>query len=216
MNGKLFSVIYKDMRAKRNETRSAMKKQKCVLTSLVMRRLMCVVLCCSGLSSQAIAQDNTLEESFQSMRITVPQQRLPAPNFTLSKLAGQTLQLSDYRGKVVLLNFWASFCAPCLKEMPALESLWQDYREQGFVVLAIAADRGSIDLVRSFVETGNYSFPIPLDSNGDVRKQYEVMALPTTYLIGRDGLFAGRVLGAREWNSAQSRLLVQGLLEHTK
>jgi peroxiredoxin len=174
------------------------------------------MLCCSGLSSQASAQDNTLEELLQSMRITVPQQRLPAPNFTLSELAGQTLHLSDYRGKVVLLNFWASFCAPCLEEMPALEALWQDYREQGFVVLAVAADRGSIDPVRNFVETGNYSFPIPLDPDGDVRKQYEVMALPTTYLIGRDGRFAGRVLGAREWDSAQGRLLVQGLLQQTK
>jgi len=193
-----------------------MKECKHIFTSLVMRRLVCVVLCCSGLSSQASAQDNTLEESLQSMRITVPQQRLPAPNFTLSKLAGQTLRLSDYHGKVVLLNFWASFCAPCLKEMPALESLWQDYREQGFVVLAIAADRGSIDPVRSFIETGNYSFPIPLDPDGSVRKQYEVMALPTTYLIGRDGRFTGRVLGAREWNSTQGRLLVQGLLQQIK
>ena len=181
-----------------------------------MRGLVCVVLCCSGLSSQASAQDNSLEELLQSMRITVPQQRLPAPNFTLSKLAGQALHLSDYRGKVVLLNFWASFCSPCLEEMPALEALWQDYREQGFVVLAVAVDRGSIDPVRRFVETGNYSFPIPLDPDGDVRKQYEVMALPTTYLIGRDGRFAGRVLGAREWNSAQGRLIVQELLRQTK
>jgi peroxiredoxin len=193
-----------------------MKKQKRVLMSLVMRGLVCVVLCCSGLSSQASAQDNSLEELLQSMRITVPQQRLPAPSFTLSKLAGRTLHLSDYRGKVVLLNFWASFCTPCLEEMPALEALWQDYREQGFVVLAIAADRGSIDPVRHFVEAGNYSFPIPLDPDGSVRKQYEVMALPTTYLIGRDGRFAGRVLGAREWNSPQGRLLVQRLLQQTK
>jgi len=193
-----------------------MKECKYIFTSLVMRGCVCLMLCCSGLSSQASAQDNTLEELLQSMRITVPQQRLPAPNFTLSELAGQTLHLSDYRGKVVLLNFWASFCAPCLEEMPALEALWQDYREQGFVVIAVAADRGSVDPVRNFVETGNYSFPIPLDPDGDVRKQYEVMALPTTYLIGRDGRFAGRVLGAREWNSTQGRLLVQGLLQQTK
>lgn len=208
------------MRAERNGIRSAMKKQKRVLTSLVMRRLVCVVLCCSGLASQASAQgtvqNNIVEDALKALRITVPQQRLPAPNFTLSELAGQTLHLSDYRGKVVLLNFWASFCAPCLEEMPALETLWQDYREQGFVVLAVAADRGSIDPVRRFVETGNYSFPIPLDPDGNVRKQYEVVALPTTYLIGRDGRFAGRVLGAREWNSEQGRLLVQGLLQQTK
>lgn len=177
--------------------------------------LACVVLYSSGFSSQTSAQDNTLAESLQSMRITIPQQYLAAPSFTLSTLAGQTLQLSDYRGKVVLLNFWASFCAPCREEMPALEAMWQDYREQGLVVLAIAADRGSIDPVRSFVETGSYSFPIALDPDGIVRKQYEVMALPTTYLIGRNGHFVGRMLGTREWNSARGRMLVQKLLQQT-
>ncbi len=180
-----------------------------------MRGLACVVLSSSGFSSQGSGQDNTLVKSLQAMRITAPRQYLPAPNFTLTTLAGQTLQLSHYRGKVVLLNFWASFCTPCREEMPALEALWQDYREQGLVVLAIAADRGSIDPVRSFVEAGNYSFPIPLDPDGVVRKQYEVMALPTTYLIGREGHFTGRVLGVREWNSARGRMLVQKLLQQT-
>jgi peroxiredoxin len=201
-----------------------MKKQKRVFTSRVMRRVvrgvLILVLCGVVLTSQAGAQDviqnvvqnNVLKNALKALRITVPQQSLPAPNFTLMTLDGKTLHLSDYRGKVVLLNFWASFCAPCLEEMPALEALWQEYRDQGFVVLAVAADRGSVDPVRDFVKAGNYSFPIPLDSDGDVRNQYEVRALPTTYLIGRDGRFVGRVLGEREWSSEKGRELVWELL----
>ena len=190
-----------------------------------MRRLACILLCCFGPSSQAdtLVQDpvtpptsiqhNVLKDALQALRVTVPQQRLPAPDFTLATLDGETLRLSDYSGKVVLLNFWATFCAPCREEMPALQALWKEYREQGFVVLAVAADRSSVDPVRNFIEAGHYSFPVPLDPDGTVRNQYEVTALPMTYLIGRDGRFVGRLLGAREWSGEQGRELVRALLK---
>ncbi len=185
-----------------------MKKPKHAFSSVVLRGCLLLLLCNIGSASQA----STVEEALHALRITAPQQRLPAPDFSLPRLAGKTLHLSDYRGKVVLLNFWASFCAPCREEMPALERLWQTYRDQGFVVIAVSADRGSIDPVRDFIKTGEYGFPIALDPDGDVRQQYEVMALPTTYLIGRDGRFAGRVLGAREWDSEQAQALVLELV----
>lgn len=149
---------------------------------------------------------------FDSLNITPPKQRLPAPDFSLPTLNGGELRLSDFRGQLVLLNFWASFCAPCLEEMPALQHLWDEYRDAGFVVLAVAADRGSIEPVAAFIESGDYRFPVVLDVDGEVRNRYEVRALPTSYLIGADGRFLGRVVGPRDWYTENYRQLVGDLL----
>ncbi len=147
-----------------------------------------------------------------SESLDYPKKRLPAPDFSLRDLDGQSLRLSDYRGKVVLLNFWATFCSPCRREMPALEKLWRDYRGQGLVVLAVAADRGAPDHVRRFIEEGGYSFPVVLDPNGAARKAYEVVALPMTYIIGRDGRFHARALGERRWDSSILQARIEALL----
>lgn len=144
--------------------------------------------------------------------IDPPRQRLAAPDFSLPSLDGRTRHLSDYRGKVVILNFWATFCAPCRREMPALETLWRDYRERGLVVLAVAADRGDVEIVQRFIDEGGYTFPVPLDPAGKVRNRYEVIALPMTYLIARDGRFSGRALGERQWDSPAIRSQLEVLL----
>ncbi|HHB13479.1 MAG TPA: TlpA family protein disulfide reductase [Chromatiales bacterium] len=141
-----------------------------------------------------------------------PRARLEAPDFSLQGLHGETLRLSAYRGRVVILNFWASFCAPCRHEMPALQRLWDRYRDRGLVVLAVAADRGDSRQVRRFVEQGGYTFPVALDPTGAVRNRYEVVVLPTTYLIARDGRFSGRALGERQWDGPAIRSLVESLL----
>ena len=154
----------------------------------------------------------TLSQALSSMKVTVPKARLLAPDFTLPDLKLETVRLSDYRGKLVILNFWASFCAPCRREMPALENLWQRYRDRGLVVLALSADRDNLKRVENFVSEGDYSFPILLDTAGRVRKNYEIRALPTSYLIGRDGKFIGRIIGEREWDSEQSQALITLLL----
>ena len=183
-----------------------------VLSSNVVRRFF--VALAAGLSLTAIPSwAATLDEAFKNLRITVPQQRLAAPDFTLLNPAGQSLRLSDYRGNVVLLNFWASYCAPCRAEMPAMQALWRRYREQGLVILAVAADKGSAAPVQDFLAELAIDFPVLLDGEGTVREQYQVTALPTTYLIGRDGKFLGRVLGAREWNDVVAHRLVSGLLQ---
>jgi peroxiredoxin len=141
-----------------------------------------------------------------------PRERLPAPGFRLPDLQGVPAGLEDYRGKVVLLHFWATFCSPCLEELPALESLWRRYRGRGFVIVGIAADRGDADVVREFADRTGISFPVLLDAEGAVRNRYEVVALPMSYLIGRDGRFSARVLGAREWQGPEPGALIESLL----
>lgn len=111
-----------------------------------------------------------------------------APDFSLTSLTGEPVRLSDFRGRPVVLNFWATWCSPCLKEMPALEQIWQQGGAGNVVVLGV--DQGeSIQRVQSFVEDKvDISFPILLDSDHRVGNTYLVRALPTTLFIDDSGL----------------------------
>jgi cytochrome c biogenesis protein CcmG/thiol:disulfide interchange protein DsbE len=145
-----------------------------------------------------------------------PRERLLAPGFQLPDLGDTPTGLEDYQGKIVLLHFWATFCTPCLEELPALESLWRRYRETGFVIVGIAADRGSADGVRKFADAAGVTFPVLLDPEGVVRNRYEVIALPMSYLIGRDGRFSGRILGSWDWQDPQASDYIESLLGEGK
>ncbi len=175
--------------------------------------LLCSYCLCLLAPIQVFADTTVLSQALSRMKVTVPKKPQLAPDFTLPDFKQSTVRLSDYRGKLVLLNFWASFCAPCRREMPGLENLWQHYRSKGLVVLALSADRDNLKQVETFIKEGKYNFPILLDTEGDVRKKYEIRALPTTYLIGRDGRFIGRVIGERKWGSVPSQQLIKSLLK---
>ncbi len=183
-------------------------------TAMRMPVFIVCLLCslCLPAISRAAADEPALQQALAAMKITAPQKILSAPGFDLPGLKTGSIRLSDYKGKLVLLNFWASFCAPCRKEMPALESVWRDYAQQGLVVLALSVDRDNLQQVAKLVKEGGYSFPVLLDTEGEVRNRYEVRALPTSYLIGRDGKFIGRIIGEREWDSPEGRVLIERLL----
>ena len=108
-----------------------------------------------------------------------------APDFTLKDLKGNEIKLSDYRGKVVLVNFWASWCPPCRAEMPMFEDVYKRYKDEGFEILAVSTDI-SEDKVHKFLEEIKVSFPILMD-DGKVSETYGITGLPTSFLIGRDG-----------------------------
>jgi peroxiredoxin len=97
--------------------------------------------------------------------------------------------------------------------MPTLESLWQEYGGDGLVILGIAGDRGNTEVVREFAEKTGVSFPVVHDSDGQVRNQYNVAALPTTYLVGRDGKISGRAIGTRSWDEPGGRKIIEMLLD---
>ena len=154
----------------------------------------------------------TAEEA-EPFEFTYPKQRRIAPAFQLPDLNGKIVSLEAYQGKVVLVHFWATFCVPCLEEMPVLESLWQEYGREGLVILRIAGDRGNTDIVREFAEKTGVSFPVVHDQDGRVRNQYEVVALPTTYLVGRDAKISGRAIGTRSWDEPGGRAVIEALLD---
>jgi thiol-disulfide isomerase/thioredoxin len=138
---------------------------------------------------------------------------VPAPDFTLENLDGETVALGGYRGKVIMLNFWATWCPPCRREIPSMEAIYQDLAGDGFVVLAVN-EFEEPDHV--FAYTGQLSvdptFPILFDRDSRVSQLYGVKGLPTTLLIDRQGRIVYRAVGGRDFEHAEVRQIVRDLL----
>jgi thiol-disulfide isomerase/thioredoxin len=137
----------------------------------------------------------------------------PAPDFTLPTLSGAPIRLTDLRGKVVILSFWATWCGPCRTEMPTLEALYQRYRDRGLEVLAVNLDMLSTAGVEAFMQEVGVTFRVGLDPSWSTAQAYRVLGLPTTYLIDRAGHAVVREVGARDWLDGVSQLAVEGLLQ---
>jgi peroxiredoxin len=135
-----------------------------------------------------------------------------APDFALPTVDGKQVSLREYRGKVVFLNFWATWCIPCREEMAGLEQLHQKYQAQDLVVISIDL-KETAEQVKTFFQKHNLSFPALLDQNGSVFRDYLVAGMPTTYLIGRDGMLIARGVGGRDWLRAEALELIKELIK---
>jgi peroxiredoxin len=122
-----------------------------------------------------------------------PQEGDQAPDFSLSSLEGGIVSLSDFEGKAVMLNFWGTFCEPCVKEMPLIQQYYEQYQDQNLVVLGVNLDEPEVT-VRGFVDELDLTFPIVLDKN-IVRKQYGVSHYPTTIFINGQGEIIKKFVG---------------------
>ena len=145
-----------------------------------------------------------------------------APQFSLQDLSGRPVSISDFRGKTVLLNFWASWCAPCAEEMPGLQSLYASLKDKGFIVVAVAVDDQE-SAVKSFRDRVGITFPILIDKDGKVRDRYKVNGFPESFLLDNAGkltLFPDpessalslRIIGPREWDGTSIRGRLRALL----
>ncbi len=136
-----------------------------------------------------------------------------APAFTVRNLKGQRVQLADHKGKVVILNLWATWCGPCRVEMPGMENLYRRYRSQGLEILAVSLDKGSSDKVQVFADEYQLSFPVLLDSDGQVESRYSSFTIPTTYVIDKKGMVVAEVDGAKNWESEETFEALEYLLK---
>lgn len=143
-----------------------------------------------------------------------------APDFTARSLDGEPVSLESFRGRVVLLNIWATWCAPCVWEMPALERLYRELGSDDFVVVAVNVDAAgaagigsSSAKVRAFVRERGLTFPVLLDPEGTVQQLYQVVGLPTSLLIDRDGRIRRRILGPAHWDDPPYSARIRRLLE---
>ncbi len=131
-----------------------------------------------------------------SGRIPQPQVGFLAPNFDLSGLSGESVNLADLQGHVVVLNFWASWCPPCRSEMPAMQQLYQTYRNQGLIILAVNVSfQDTPTAMQLFLDSFAPSYPILLDPKATAYRLYEIQSLPTTFFIGQDGTIRDLAIG---------------------
>ncbi|MEE8326612.1 MAG: TlpA disulfide reductase family protein [candidate division NC10 bacterium] len=135
-----------------------------------------------------------------------------APDFTLPDLEGNQISLSTYKGRVVLLNFWATWCPPCRLEMPTMEKAYRKYRDKGFEVVAVSVDAGPKSSVKSFLREFGLSFQVLLDPDMETLRAYRGFSLPMTVVIDRQGVIRSRELGYRDWSDGESTKLFQRLL----
>jgi peroxiredoxin len=131
-----------------------------------------------------------------SGKISVPQTGFLAPDFTAKTIGGNAIRLSDLRGKVVLINVWASWCPPCKAEMPAIERVFQAYKNRRFMVLAIDSTiQDTASNAHAFAIENKLSFPVFLDESGEITRLYHIQSLPTSFFIGPDGVIREVVVG---------------------
>lgn len=136
----------------------------------------------------------------------------PAPDFALPDLDGTLRRLSDYRGKVVLLNFWSTWCTPCRTEMPSMQRAFERHRRNGFEILAVSLNVEGKPPVTEFMKDLKLTFTTLLDPKKEVARLYRVYALPTSYVIDKQGKIAYKLIGEKDWDDAHSHELIQGLL----
>lgn len=134
-----------------------------------------------------------------------------APGFTLPDPSGKPVRLESFKGKVVLLNFWASWCGPCVQEMPALMKLSDKFKDKDFVVVGVALDNREKDALAA-IHKFKISFPVLLDPKGIAAEPYAASALPTSYFLNRDGKIVGAVRGPRPWDSKGAYDYINSLL----
>ena len=112
----------------------------------------------------------------------------------------KNMSLGELQGKVVFLNFWATWCGPCRVEMPSMEALYQKYKDRGFEILAVNSGERYPEVL-AFMKENNFTFPTVLDTNNAVNRQYGIRAIPTSYLIDRDGKIIMTLVGSIDWNT---------------
>ena len=136
------------------------------------------------------------------------------PEFKGPTTDSRTINLESLRGKVVLLNFWASWCRECRPEMPMFERLHHEFALQGLSVIGINAREGT-PAIYQYAKELRLTFPLVRDPKGEINSAYGVIGLPATFLIGRDGRAVARAVGPRDWSSAPAKAIIQALLSET-
>src|SRR5947209_20224829 len=165
-----------------------------------------LLLACSALSAGAV------EDPAHALDLIKPNRPQQAKDFKIAALDGGRLNLADFKGKVVFLNLWATWCGPCKEEMPAMERLWRRYKANGLIVVALSMDAQGARVVKPFVDQARFSYPIGLDPKMEVAQLYGARAVPATFIIDRSGNLFAFALGPREWDSKAAAPFFDALL----
>ena len=154
----------------------------------------------AGVVLFALKQKKSSDQSFAPAG---PEIGRPAPDFTLPGLDGKMVSLSDYRGQVVLVNIWATWCPPCVDEMPSMEKLYQQLQGAAFEILAVSIDEQGAGVVAPFMKKHNLTFPALIDTQGITRTAYHTTGVPESFIINRQGLVVKKFIGPLDWAAPQ-------------
>lgn len=173
-----------------------------------------ILILCVGLSLTPFPDGQSAAGNYSATYLGIQEYSSPqeAKEFSLKDLKNKKINIKDFRGKVVMLNFWATWCAPCRDEMPSMEKLYRQFKEKGFVIIAVASGE-DIQSVNKFIKQYNLTFPALLDSDYKVTDNYKVWALPTTYFINSKGQIIGKAQGGRDWDTKQANQYISSLLQ---
>ena len=155
-------------------------------------------------------------DPFERAGVTELTEGQRGPGLRLARFPdGAVVSLEAYADKLVVLNFWATWCTPCTIEMPTLEALWRQYEGRGLVVIGVSVDRDAPRTVlEPYIRNHELTFPILLDPDSRAARAWRVTGIPATFLVRPDGEVAGMATGAREWNSTEMLALIETLLPH--
>jgi len=160
-----------------------------------------------------VQADGREDDLFSKIGITPIKSDKKTPDFSLKDLNGKKFGLTQFKGKVIFLNFWATWCSPCKEEMPSMEVLHQQFKEKNFILLAISVDYGGQKPVKEFINKYQYTFPVLLDPKCKTLDLLQVKGIPTTFLIDKKGRMVGKAIGPRDWKSPEVVSLINLLIE---
>ena len=167
---------------------------RCLLSQGILA-LALVIICLPDISAKQHAQSKS-----RLYQLNPVVEHVVAPDFTLPDRKGFNHRLSDYKGQVVIINFWSTWCIPCRQEMPALERAWQRLQPSNAVFLSIAM-QDELESIELFLKDTPVSFPVLLDSKGEIAGQWRVIGIPVTFILDSSGWIAYRETGIREWDN---------------
>jgi peroxiredoxin len=165
------------------------------------------------LVSLAFTAEGREDDLFSRIRINPIKGNKRVPDFSLKDLTGKKVEIKQYKGKIIFLNFWATWCGPCKEEMPSLEVLHRQFKGDNFVLLTISVDYEGLKPVREFLDKQHYTFPVLLDPNGETLDLFEVKGIPITFIIDKRGRVIGRAIGPRDWKSPEVFSLINILIQ---
>jgi peroxiredoxin len=177
-----------------------------------------VALSFSFRSVQVISTDEAdpkTERLFREMRIIEVPHIPPPVDFSLLDINGQLFTLSDFKGKIVFLNFWTTWCPECRVEMPSMEKLYKRLNGQDFTMIAVNLQEPALR-VKTFLKKYPLTFTILLDSKGEIGPQFGIRAVPTTFILDKNGGIIGKALGNRQWDSKESMALFEHLINRVE
>ena len=170
-----------------------------------------IICSCSANKPQNSTTSSELAKVFEEAGLRLLRDRVSPRDFSLAAMTGETISLSAQKGKVVFLNFWATWCGPCRHEMPSMEALYNRFKEEGLEILAVNSMEQQEEVL-DFMTSNGLSFPVPLDEDGRVTGAYGIQAIPTTYLIDREGMIILRLVGSIDWDTPEIHTAIETLL----